>query len=123
MLHTRSSVKATRGREQADLDHFTARVGDQTAPGHRLRPDRALGRTDPAALSDLGPRGCCGRSGGRLASGAGYELDLVEAQMVSGLGDQGRDHRFLVALSAREQWGLFAAVRVAPLPEADKRDV
>jgi hypothetical protein len=50
------------------------------------------------------------------ASRAGHELDLVEAQMVTALRDERGNHGFLVALCAREQRWLLAAVSVAPLP-------
>src|SRR5438093_12048828 len=43
--------------------------------------------------------------------------------MVAALADERGDHRLLVALCPREQWRLLAAVIVAPLPQADERDV
>src|SRR5215204_14581 len=57
------------------------------------------------------------------ASRSGHELDLFEAQMVTALRDQRGDHRLLVALCAREQRRLLAAVIVAPLAQADERDM
>ena len=43
--------------------------------------------------------------------------------MITALRDERGDHGLLVALCAREQRRLLAAVRVAPLPEPDKRDM
>src|SRR5438067_13181239 len=43
--------------------------------------------------------------------------------MVSALRDKRSDHGLLVALCAREHRRLLAAVSVAPLPQADQRDV
>ena len=43
--------------------------------------------------------------------------------MVAALANECGDHRLPVALSSREQWRLLAAVGVAPLPQADERDV
>src|SRR6266516_4286994 len=57
------------------------------------------------------------------AARSGHELDLFEAQMVAAPRDKRGDHGFLVALCAREHRRLLAAVRVAPLPQADERDM
>jgi hypothetical protein len=54
------------------------------------------------------------------AAWPGHELDLFEAQVVTALGDKRGDHGLLVALCAREHRRLFAAVIVAPLPQADE---
>jgi hypothetical protein len=43
--------------------------------------------------------------------------------MVTALRDERGDHGLLVALCAREQRRLLAAVLVAPLPQADERDM
>ena len=43
--------------------------------------------------------------------------------MISALRDERGDHGLLVALCAREHRRLLAAVVVAPLPQADQRDV
>src|SRR5439155_17232329 len=43
--------------------------------------------------------------------------------MVTALRDERGDHGFLVALCAREHRRLLAAVIVAPLPQADERDM
>ena len=43
--------------------------------------------------------------------------------MVTALRDKRGDHGPLVALCAREQRRLLAAVVVAPLPQADERDM
>ena len=43
--------------------------------------------------------------------------------MVTALRDKRGDHGLLVALCACEHWRLLAAVIVAPLPEADERDM
>jgi len=43
--------------------------------------------------------------------------------MVIALRDKRGDHGLLVALFAREHWRLLAAVIVAPLPQADERDM
>ena len=59
----------------------------------------------------------------RLASRAGHELDLFEAQMVAALRDERRDYRLLACLRAREHRRLLTAVIVAPLPQADERDM
>src|SRR5829696_9112192 len=57
------------------------------------------------------------------AARSGHELDLFEAQMVTALRDKRGDHGLLVALCAREQRRLLAAVLVAPLPQADEGDM
>ena len=43
--------------------------------------------------------------------------------MLAALADERGDHWLLVALCTREQWRLLAAVVVAPLPQADERDM
>src|SRR5213596_2405776 len=57
------------------------------------------------------------------AARSGHELDLFEAQMVTALRDERGDHGLLVSLCAREHRRLLAAVVVAPLPQADERDM
>src|SRR5207248_5050842 len=79
-----------------------------TPPGQGTRVDRPAGKR--TCLHDAAAR-------------SRHELDLFEAQMVTALPDKRGDHRLLVALRAREHRRLLAAVLVAPLPQADERDM
>ena len=97
-------------------------------PGREARS--CAGGTDPAALSDAAERRNAPRSTRWFedwlpgaAAGSRRELDLFEAQMGTALRDKRGDHGLLVALCAREHRRLLAAVVVAPLLQADERDM